>query len=121
MCILPLYLDINECDSYNGGCDQTCINDVGSYHCLCEAGYSLDDNLKDCDGNFKTYTIIYYASNENEMFFIIDKDECIIDHDCTQMCNNIIGTYYCSCNEGYSLDTNDNKTCKGTLKVITAG
>lgn len=48
-----VFADINECDSYNGGCDQTCVNDDGSYHCICESGYTLNPNNKDCDGMSK--------------------------------------------------------------------
>ncbi|CAH1226389.1 MUC4 [Branchiostoma lanceolatum] len=33
--------DLNECESDNGGCDQHCINTVGSYHCSCDDGYNL--------------------------------------------------------------------------------
>ena len=33
--ILLLYLDINECDENNGGCGDICINNEGSYECLC--------------------------------------------------------------------------------------
>lgn len=46
-------LDINECDTYNGGCDQTCTNTEGSYHCTCDSGYVLNSNNFDCDGEEK--------------------------------------------------------------------
>ncbi|KAK7886898.1 hypothetical protein WMY93_026519 [Mugilogobius chulae] len=40
-----------------------------------------------------------------------DYDECEdLDVRCTQFCHNFIGGYYCSCNHGYHLDT-DNHTC----------
>ncbi|CAH0718127.1 unnamed protein product, partial [Brenthis ino] len=31
----PYCVDIDECSSNNGGCDQLCINDPGGYHCQC--------------------------------------------------------------------------------------
>ena len=31
---------------------------------------------------------------------------------CTQICNNTLGSYICSCNSGYTLDA-DNHTCNG--------
>ncbi|UYV83192.1 clec-78 [Cordylochernes scorpioides] len=34
-------LDINECLTNNGGCDQRCINSAGSFSCLCNVGYQL--------------------------------------------------------------------------------
>ena len=32
-------LDIDECDSGNGGCEQNCQNNIGSYTCSCNTGY----------------------------------------------------------------------------------
>lgn len=33
--------DINECLSFNGGCEDQCTNTVGSYTCTCPTGFSL--------------------------------------------------------------------------------
>lgn len=44
------YIDINECDSSNGGCVQTCVNTVSSYVCQCRDGYRLNSNGHGCDG-----------------------------------------------------------------------
>ncbi|KAF7987305.1 hypothetical protein HCN44_003067 [Aphidius gifuensis] len=33
--------DINECSINNGGCQQKCINNPGSYSCMCNNGYEL--------------------------------------------------------------------------------
>ena len=40
---LILFLDINECLIANKTlkCDQTCINEAGSYKCSCREGYFL--------------------------------------------------------------------------------
>ena len=47
-----------------------------------------------------------------DMFFCIDIDECEIGvHDCTQICNNTVGRFLCSCNDGYQIDS-DNRTCE---------
>ena len=36
-------LDINECDTNNGGCGQKkCENNYGSYSCRCPPGHQLD-------------------------------------------------------------------------------
>ena len=44
---------------------------------------------------------------------IIDIDECKRSNGgCDHHCNNTIGSYYCSCNDGYSLGK-DNLSCKG--------
>ena len=34
------FTDIDECASDNGGCDQNCHNNVGSYTCSCDTGYA---------------------------------------------------------------------------------
>ena len=50
-CYLYFLLDTNECSSNNGGCNQTCINEIGSFHCECDIGYTLDDGLG-CTGRY---------------------------------------------------------------------
>ena len=42
--------DINECDTDNGGCEQTCINTVPFFNCSCQSGFRLY-NDKFCSGN----------------------------------------------------------------------
>ena len=37
-------LDIDECLISTDDCDQLCVNDIGSYHCECYAGYFRDNN-----------------------------------------------------------------------------
>jgi len=43
-----LCADIDECSVNNGGCDQLCVNTVGSYHCSCQPQYRLHYNQRDC-------------------------------------------------------------------------
>ena len=45
---VPALLDVDECASNNGGCDQICINNPGSYQCGCNQGYISDG--KRCQG-----------------------------------------------------------------------
>ena len=43
-----------------------------------------------------------------------DVNECELDLDgCAQNCSNTIGKYYCSCMNGYNLDS-DSHSCTGT-------
>ena len=44
-------VDIDECATDNGGCDQNCHNTTGSYYCTCNIGYLLDDDKHGCNGN----------------------------------------------------------------------
>ena len=43
-------VDINECNTNNGGCATTCTNTVGSYECSCNTGYELNNDLHNCNG-----------------------------------------------------------------------
>ena len=43
LCLIIIYLDIDECATNNGGCQQGCVNIVGSYYCNCSEGYRLGD------------------------------------------------------------------------------
>ncbi|RDD36357.1 Mucin-like protein, partial [Trichoplax sp. H2] len=80
--------DINECETGDNLCNQTCINTVGNYSCQCQAGFELDTNNLDCK----------------------DIDECAITQRCHQICVNDYGSYSCECRPGYTLNS-DNKTC----------
>ena len=44
-------IDINECSIGNGGCQQTCVNTPGSYHCGCRSGYKLTNDNTTCEGS----------------------------------------------------------------------
>ena len=46
-------VDINECDTSNGGCEQRCSNTVGSFYCSCDIGYQLDNNGFNCTGEHR--------------------------------------------------------------------
>ena len=43
-------LDINECDMNVDGCDQICVNTVGSFLCNCTDGYELNEDGISCNG-----------------------------------------------------------------------
>ena len=45
-----LYLDVDECSTANGGCQQLCNNTVGSFFCFCQIGYSPQLNGFNCSG-----------------------------------------------------------------------
>ena len=42
--------DINECNSNNGNCEQTCVNKLGSYQCECMDGFGLQEDGRSCEG-----------------------------------------------------------------------
>ena len=43
-------IDINECETGNGGCEQMCSNTIGSFVCSCDVGFRLDGNGLNCHG-----------------------------------------------------------------------
>ena len=48
--------------------------------------------------------------------FLLDLDECATaNHSCSTHahCSNVIGSFQCTCNDGYS---GDGKTCQGTRR-----
>ena len=57
-------IDINECNTGNGGCEHNCTNTIGSFTCSCDTGYQLDENGLNCSGkNFRaaccgTYMVV---------------------------------------------------------------
>ena len=103
------FIDINECSDNNGGCQQTCHNTAGSYYCMCGTGFTLDAN-SNCTG----YCHVVYLFVSCRVL-IIDIDECSINNGgCEQQCTNTIGSYYCACNNSYTLNV-DNHMCDGKL------
>ena len=51
------------------------------------------------------------------IIFCTDVNECAIDNGgCEQVCNNTVGSYYCSCHSGYRLDVDDHR-CHGETYV----
>lgn len=40
--------DVDECSEGNGGCQQICVNMMGSYECRCREGFLLSDNQHTC-------------------------------------------------------------------------
>ena len=50
-CIATMYyLDINECATNMGGCQQLCVNTPGGFHCACNSGYTLNSDGITCSG-----------------------------------------------------------------------
>ena len=50
---LPSLIDVNECATNNGGCDQICNNTKGSYECKCRSGFLLSSDKHKCNGKSK--------------------------------------------------------------------
>lgn len=49
-------VDVNECSTMNGGCDDLCSNTNGSFLCSCgSSGFLLGDDGQSCVGMFDSY------------------------------------------------------------------
>lgn len=48
--------DIDECEELNGGCQQMCVNTLGSYHCECNEGFRIHADARTCIGKIVTVT-----------------------------------------------------------------
>lgn len=47
-----VFLEEDECvKPDNGGCEQRCVNTLGSFKCACDPGYELAPDKKSCEGN----------------------------------------------------------------------
>ena len=51
-CLYCLRLDVDECRTGAHSCQQTCLNQIGSYRCACRNGYQLASDGKHCNGMF---------------------------------------------------------------------
>ncbi|KAI8491233.1 hypothetical protein Bbelb_308660, partial [Branchiostoma belcheri] len=122
--------DVDECANSNGGCAQTCTNNVGSFSCSCTAGYVLNadgfacDDVDECAsanggcaqtctnnvGSFSCSCPAGYVLNADG-FACDDVDECASGNGgCAQTCTNNVGSFGCSCTAGYVLNA-DGFTC----------
>eukprot|EP00069_Balaena_mysticetus_P005229 bmy_17796T0 len=87
--------DIDECKVIHDVCrNGECVNDRGSYHCICKTGYTPDITGTAC----------------------IDLNECNqAPKPCNFICKNTEGSYQCSCPKGYILQE-DGRSCKGKVE-----
>ena len=58
-------IDIDECINGDHGCNQKCTNTNGSYICICEDGYVLDNDMKTCIG----MCIIRYSIHNKHNYY----------------------------------------------------
>ena len=73
--------------------------------CTCAPGWTGSN----CEQG--TYSI-YYNSSQSTPYFTIDINECNGPHGCEHTCNNTAGSFECSCDDGYELQSNGT-ACEG--------
>lgn len=109
-----LHVDIDECLSNDtNNCNQLCANTVGSYLCYCHKGFQLALDSVTCVGKAG---YMFCAGIGPWLWFhsiYTDTNECGSSNGgCDQVCTNTVGSYYCQCDKGYSLNA-DIHTCDG--------
>nr|XP_030718827.1 matrilin-2 isoform X3 [Globicephala melas] len=77
------------CAAEDHGCEQLCVNLLGSFVCQCYSGYTLAEDGKRC-------VAVDYCASEN--------------HGCEHECVNTDSSYFCRCPKGFALNP-DKKTC----------
>ncbi|XP_033117071.1 fibrillin-2-like [Anneissia japonica] len=139
-------VDIDECTIGTDGCQQDCLNNIGSYTCACAASFSLSDDQHSCtplagmectgsnpcdssancihnaDGNPSCYCDSGYQLSNNDTA-CEDIDECTNGEnscdDTIGLCTNMDGSYMCSCSPGYELQ-NDLRTCQDINECLNS-
>ncbi|XP_017705536.1 PREDICTED: signal peptide, CUB and EGF-like domain-containing protein 1 [Rhinopithecus bieti] len=97
-------LDVDECQDNNGGCQQICVNTMGSYECQCHSGFFLSDNQHTC------------IHRSNEGMNCMNKD-----HGCAHICRETPkGGVACDCRPGFDLAQNQ-KDCTLTCNYGNGG
>ena len=66
-----LITDINECSDSNGGCDDDCINTIGSFFCECDSGYALQSNGKTCNGQLHVLILLDVVVKNEHVFYSV--------------------------------------------------
>ena len=99
--------DIDECDagSHNCASEASCTDNVGSYDCTCDMGYT--GNGTSCNG----LHLPFFKSRPKHTH--VDIDECESSNsecDSNGTCANNPGSYDCFCKVGY---TGDGFSCTG--------
>ncbi|HRE88458.1 MAG TPA: fibrinogen-like YCDxxxxGGGW domain-containing protein [Myxococcota bacterium] len=105
-------VDIDECETNNGGCEQVCNNTSGAYTCECGSGYLLAVDGRACDdidecltdhGGCGDPAFTTCANNPGAPPTCDDIDECALGtHDCGEAasCTNTSGGFTCECAAG---------------------
>ena len=111
--------DIDECTVDPDICtieNAECINTNGSYICTCKSGYEGSGTTQCTSKLFAAISKCDNWSYYPTSVYPIDIDECArsIDNcDDNAACTDTVGSYYCTCSNGYEGDgTTGNCTSK---------
>ena len=52
LCFILKSVDVNECSEGTHVCQGVCDNTLGSYQCMCGAGFTLSSDGHTCEGTY---------------------------------------------------------------------
>uniref|UniRef100_A0A672HTS0 Fibulin-1 n=1 Tax=Salarias fasciatus TaxID=181472 RepID=A0A672HTS0_SALFA len=125
-------VDVDECKGPEKVCEgHGCVNQLGSYRCECETGYSFNSITRLCEDinecrhypgrlcAHKCENILgsYQCSCTTGFKLAADGRNCddlneCESNPCSQECANVYGSYQCYCRRGYQLSDIDGMTCE---------
>ena len=113
--LIDISSDLNECEVGTSICaeNEDCHDVLGSYDCVCSAGWYMRDGDQCCMG--KKQMSWLHPPNSTALYHlsVADIDECEVDTDgCSHNCTNTNGSYVCSCPDGFLLHS-DGLLCTG--------
>ncbi|KAI8516124.1 hypothetical protein Bbelb_069370 [Branchiostoma belcheri] len=109
--------EVDECAADIDDCSHDCTNTDGSYTCGCPTGFELGSDEKtcndidecasapcqnggECQDGINQYTCSC-ASGWDGTHCEEDIDECTLDSNNCHVCENTMGSFVCSCRDGY--------------------
>ncbi|XKL63994.1 hypothetical protein PGB90_006358 [Kerria lacca] len=134
-------LDVNECIESKANCHENaiCVNEIGSYQCLCKPGYSgngyqCSETVSSCErdsslcnppnsycaniSDYRTCNCNHgfqkkYVDEKRIGFICVDINECDTDVcGANENCINLEGSYICECKFGTPGSGRSCKQCK---------
>ena len=88
-----------------------CVNNEGSFRCDCNQGFELSSDKSSCQGLYSCYNHVFEALITFFLSYTSDVNECSTNqHDCEHLCENSVGSFNCTCQLGFLLDS-DGRRC----------
>lgn len=72
-------------------------------------------NVQKCMLGSLSYSIYKLSVCLIWVFDFLDIDECSQPNDCSQLCNNTLGSYSCYCSIGFKINETDRTECTGNI------
>ena len=95
----------DECAVGKGGCQQVCVNTVGSFYCDCYLGYRLNSDRKTCTS--KTVLFLKEPCFDCLIFSHTELQDCGPGNGgCSHLCTPLASGYQCSCPPGFNMSSN---------------